>query len=144
MHLKRLFQTVNKVMCHWINRICRVLHLIDIHYMVPYRAPKQCIILYYRPNWWLYPEWLHRQCVGLAFWRSHVRGWLSAASLVICSPDCTVQYVELRGYCPGKCGGCDQSIGSTGSDTSVRSWLWSTATRSSSLGYFSLITASSW
>ena len=25
MHLKRLCQTVNKVMCHWINRTCRVL-----------------------------------------------------------------------------------------------------------------------
>ena len=34
----------------------------------------------------LYPEWPHRQCVGLAIRRSYVRGWLSAASLVICSP----------------------------------------------------------
>ena len=34
-------------------------------------------------------------------------------------------------------GGCDQSIGSTVSDAIVRSWLWSTATRSSPLGYFS-------
>ena len=34
-------------------------------------------------------------------------------------------------------GGCDQSIGSTFSDVIVRSWLWSTATRSSLLGYFS-------
>ena len=25
MHLKRLYQTVNKVMCHWINCTCRVL-----------------------------------------------------------------------------------------------------------------------
>ena len=32
--------------------------------------------------------------------KSHVRGWLSAASLVICSPHCNVKYVELRGYCP--------------------------------------------
>ena len=33
---------------------------------------------------------------------------------------------------------CDhQSIGSTVSDAIVRSWLWSTATRSSPLGYFS-------
>ena len=32
------------------------------------------------------PEWPHRQCVGLASRRSHDRGWLSAASLVICSP----------------------------------------------------------
>ena len=34
----------------------------------------------------LYPEWPHRQCVGLGFCRSHVRGSLSAVSLVICSP----------------------------------------------------------
>ena len=34
-------------------------------------------------------------------------------------------------------GGCDQLIGSTVSDAIVRSWLWSTATRSSPLGYFS-------
>ena len=34
-------------------------------------------------------------------------------------------------------GGCDQSVGSTDSDAIVRSWLWSTATRSSPLGYFS-------
>ena len=34
-------------------------------------------------------------------------------------------------------GGCDQSIGSTVSDAIVRYWLWSTATRSSPLGYFS-------
>ena len=32
--------------------------------------------------------------------------------------------------------GCDQSIGSTVSDVSVRSWLWSTETRSSPLDYF--------
>ena len=32
------------------------------------------------------PEWQHRQCVGLVFWRSHVRGSLSAVNLVICSP----------------------------------------------------------
>ena len=34
-------------------------------------------------------------------------------------------------------GGCDQSIGSTVSDVIVRSWLWSTETRNSPLGYFS-------
>ena len=35
-----------------------------------------------------------------------------------------------------KGGGCDQSIGSTVTDAIVRSWLWSTATISSLLGYF--------
>ena len=34
-------------------------------------------------------------------------------------------------------GGCDQSIGSTVSHDIVRSWLWSTATSGSPLGYFS-------
>ena len=47
-----------------------------------------------------YPEWPHRQCVGLAFRRSHDRGWLSAA-IKSCdlqpSPQCRVQYAELRG-----------------------------------------------
>ena len=80
-----------------------------------------------------YPDWPHMQCVGLAFRRSHVRGSLSAASLVICCRHCTVQNMELRGYCPV----CDQSIWSSVSDAIVSSWLWSTATRSSPLGYFS-------
>ena len=35
-------------------------------------------------------------------------------------------------------GGCDQPIGSSVSDAIVRSWLWSTETMSSPLGYFSL------
>ena len=83
-----------------------------------------------------HPEWPRRQCVDLAFRRLHVRGSLSAASLVICSQHCTVQYVELRGYCPVQGGRCDKSIGSTVSDAIVRSWFWSTAT-SSPLGYFS-------
>ena len=34
----------------------------------------------------LYPECPHRQCVGLAFRRSHVRISVSPVSLVICSP----------------------------------------------------------
>ena len=46
----------------------------------------------YDPEWpefinmSLYPEWPHRQCVGLVFRRSQVRTSLSAVSLVICSP----------------------------------------------------------
>ena len=36
--------------------------------------------------WCSYPEWPHGQWVGLVFRRSHDRDWLSAASLVICSP----------------------------------------------------------
>ena len=34
----------------------------------------------------LYPEWPHRQCVGLVFRRSQVRTSLRAVSLVICCP----------------------------------------------------------
>ena len=52
-----------------------------------------------------YPEWPHRQSVGLAFRRSHVRSSLSAAILMICSPHCTVQYVELRGTALCRVGG---------------------------------------
>ena len=87
----------------------------------------------------LYPEWPHRQCVGLAFRRSHDRGSLSAVSLVICSP----ARIEVCNTCSSggtalcRVGGCDQSIGSTVSDAIVHSWLWLTATRSSPLCYFS-------
>ena len=42
-----------------------------------------------------------------------------------------------QGVLPMRVEGCDQSIGSTVSDAIARSWLWSTATRSSPLGYFS-------
>ena len=38
-----------------------------------------------------------------------------------------------------KGGGYDKSIESTVSDAIVRSWLWSTATTSSPLGYFSIL-----
>ena len=58
----------------------------------------------------LYPEWPHRQCVGVAFRRSHVRGSLSAASLVICSLHYTVQYVELRGTALCRVGGAKSKL----------------------------------
>ena len=54
------------------------------------------------------------------------------------SPVYTVKYVELRGYWTWRWG-CDQSIGSSVSYGIVRSWLWSTATRSSQLCYFSIL-----
>ena len=83
----------------------------------------------------LYPEWQHRQCFGLAFRRSHVRG-------SECSKSCGLQpalHCAIRGAqgilpCVGL--ECDQSILSTVSDAIVRSWLWSAATRSSPLGCF--------
>ena len=31
MHFKCLYQTVNKEICHWINRTCPVVYLSDIH-----------------------------------------------------------------------------------------------------------------
>ena len=48
----------------------------------------------------------------------------------------TVQYLELRGYCP-RGWGMRPVNGSTVSDAILRSWLWSTVTRNSPLGYFS-------
>ena len=45
-------------------------------------------------------------------------------------------HVVLRGYWGWW---CDQSIGSTVSDATVRSWFWLTATRSSPLGCFSTL-----
>ena len=50
----------------------------------------------------------------------------------------TEQYMELMGYCPWGWR-CDQSIWSTVSVAIVRSWLLSTATRSSPFGYFSIL-----
>ena len=58
-----------------------------------------------------------------------------AASLAICGPRLHRAIRGAQGVLPVyEGGGCDQSIGSTVSDAIVRSWLWSTATRSSPLG----------
>ena len=118
----------------WCREKVMVYYVLEIKYIFS----KLYFVLYCKL---LYPEWPHRQCVCLVIRRSHVRSSLSAVSLVICSPAriavCTVQYVELRGYCPVQGGGCNQLIGSTVSDDIVRSWLWLTATRSSPSGYFS-------
>ena len=46
-------------------------------------------------------------------------------------------FTRRSGGSAHKGGMCDQSIGSTVSEAIVRNWLWSTATRSSLLGYFS-------
>ena len=58
-----------------------------------------------------------------------IPGWVEAA------PIYTI-HEGLRGYCTWGWG-CDQSILFTVSDAIVRSWFWSTATRSSPLSYFS-------
>ena len=70
---------------------------------------------------------------------SHAEGPMVARSNPGCgwaAPIYTM-HEALRRYTVHEGGGCDQSIGSTLSDAIVGSWLWSTATRSSPLCYFS-------
>ena len=55
----------------------------------------------------------------------------------------TVQVV-LMGYCLKNCGANVQLIGFTVSDAIDSNWLWSTATGSCPLGFFSSIADSSW
>ena len=82
------------------------------------------------------PEWLHSNVPKLL-------GSIPLTTLMICSPQLYVQ-VAIKGFSPVKGGDNYQSIVSTVSDAIVRSWLWSTATGNCPLGYFSIITASSW
>ena len=63
--------------------------------------------------------------------RLHVRFLLKLHRFVLCT--------GRSGGTAHEGGGCDQSIGSTVSDAIIRSWLWLTATRSSSLGCFSTL-----
>ena len=91
----------------------------------------------------LYPEcW----CVGLA---QAVR-WSVIPEESCSSPGCCSKYCDLQaaitpcktwrsGGTAHEGGRCDKSIGSIVSDAIVRSWLWSTATRSSPLYYFSIL-----
>ena len=44
MHLERLYQTENKVMCRWINRTCRVLPYLHSLYGYPVKNVLSCII----------------------------------------------------------------------------------------------------
>ena len=59
---------------------------------------------------YVYPEWPHRQCVGLAFRRSHVRGSLECSKSSDLSPHCTVEYVELRGTALCRVGGATSQL----------------------------------
>ena len=70
---------------------------------------------------------------GLAFRRSRVRVPLAAASLVTYTPHLHHAKWSSLGMALCSVGGNGQSIGSTISDAIVRSWLWSTATASSTL-----------
>ena len=63
-------------------------------------------------------------------------------TLLICSAQLPVQVALMR-YCPVKGGGNGQTIESTVSGAIVRSWLWSTLTRSCPLGYFRSVAARS-
>ena len=81
----------------------------------------------------IYPEWPHRQGGCLAWWSCKARSipyWAETAPIYM--------HEALKGYFTWGWG-CDQSIGSTVSDPIVHSLLWSTATRSSPLGYFSIL-----
>ena len=82
----------------------------------------------------IYPEWPYRQGGCFACWR--VQGCKIEYRLWLSCTDLYYMHETLRGYCPWGWG-WDQSIGSTVSDAIIRCWLWSTATRSSILGYFS-------
>ena len=48
----------------------------------------------------VYPEWPHRQCVGLAFRRSRVRASLVAACLAIGAPHLYCEIRGVKGYYP--------------------------------------------
>ena len=70
----------------------------------------------------LYPEWPHRQCVGLAFRWSRVRVPVGAASLVILWPalaPCNMWSSGSTALC--RLGSNSQSIGSTVSEDIVGS-----------------------
>ena len=71
--------------------------------------------------------------------RTHVWASVAEARLEICSLHLHRAIRGDQGVLPMIVWGCDQSIGSTGSDTIVHSWLWLTATRSSPLGCFSTL-----
>ena len=69
-----------------------------------------------------------------------VRAPVAAASLTICRLRSHHAILEAQGVLLMRVGiECDQSIGSTFSDVIVHIWLWSTSTRSSPLGYFSIL-----
>ena len=63
--------------------LCSILPYCAVFYLTVQYSTLLCSTLQYCV---LYPDWPHRQCVGLAFRRSHDRGSLSAVRFVICSP----------------------------------------------------------
>ena len=116
----------------------RIIINIILEYFIRYRK----IAMQFNYQKIKYPERPTRQCVGLAFRRSCVRASLAAASLAICASHFYLALCGAQGILPCAEWGSGQSIGSTVSDAIVCSWLWSTTTGSSPLGYLSSIAAS--
>ena len=92
-----------------------------------------------------YPEWPNVQPPFIP-WVAALARWLprmlKVATLHVRIPAVAERHrfilcTRRSGGIAHEGGGCDQSIGSSVSDAIVRSWLWSTATGSSPLGYFS-------
>ena len=92
---------------------------------LPFQFPTPWVTGIYTP---IYPEWPHRQVLA-----SHVAGCRIDSRLRL---HWFILYTKALRDATSGCGGCDQSIGSTISDSIVRSLLWSTTTRSSPLGCF--------
>ena len=101
------------------NYLCNLPYLMRLHQIIT-------SAIYLMTLHQIYPEWPHRQGICLALL---VDSPLILHRFLLCS--------RRSGITAYESGGCDQSIGSTFSDAIVRSWLWSTATRSSPLGSLS-------
>ena len=74
--------------CHFGINECEINKLYTcIYQRLFYVEPLLFTVYYYLCTVPVRPpeQWQHRQCIGLAFRRSHIHGSLSAASLVICS-----------------------------------------------------------
>ena len=94
------------------------------------------IQMFYKEMLKLY-MWFTGKC--LAYQWARIRAPVTAASLAICRQRLHRAIHGAHGILPMQGRGCDQSIGFTVSDAISISWLWSTATRSSPLGYCSIL-----
>ena len=79
----------------------------------------------------IYPEWPHRQGCKVARLQDRISAVAELHRFILCT--------GRSGGTSSEGGGCDQSIGSTVSDAIVLSRLWSTSTRSSPAGCFSIL-----
>ena len=85
----------------------------------------------------LYPECPHEQCVGLAYPWTRVRPRVVAARLAICRPRLHFAIRGAHVVLPLRVWSATSQLDLV-SDSIVRSWLWSTATKSYPLDYFSI------